>query len=70
MDPSSIRIPIVPGLIHLSRVYVGVITPLLAISSVLVGVRLFTRFKSALGFCVEDWLMVLAAVGSLLANKA
>lgn len=51
-------------LVYYSHLYVAVITPLLAISSVLVGARLFTRIKSAIGICLDDWLVVLAAVSS------
>ena len=46
-DPSLIELPIDVGVIYYSRVYAGVVASFLAISSVLVGVRVFTRFKSA-----------------------
>ena len=61
-DPSSIIFPISAGLVYYAHLYVAVITTLLAICSVLVGVRLFTRVKSAIGVCLDDWLIVVALV--------
>ena len=61
-DPSTIRLPMDDGLVYYSRVYAGVVGTFLAVSSTLVGVRMFTRFKSATGLCIEDWLLVLAVV--------
>ena len=67
-DPALIELPIGVGGIYYSRVYVGVITPLLVISSVLVGVRVFTRLRSSMGLRIEDWLLVLVAVSPLAVN--
>ncbi len=61
-DPSTIRFPIKDGLIYYARVYAGVVVTFIAISTTLVAVRVYTRFKSATGLCIEDWLLVLAAV--------
>ena len=55
-------IPVGPEWVQQTRIFAGVVTPLVTISIALLIMRIFTRVRSASRLQADDWLISLAAV--------